>query len=815
MSYLLKSIKTRIEFLLIIFLLFSGYPILAYAQNPREIIEDEGVFSVGTEVIPGPNNLNYLIYGGESFDENLLHSFSFFSVPINGSATFTNSSGFQNIFSRVTGGSASNINGLLRVEGSANLFLINPSGIIFGPSANFDIGGSFFASTASNIEFENGVFSAIDPQAPRLSIGVPVGLQFGATLATIEYNSLALILASSTSETFALVGGDILIDSGGIAIGEISGRILNPSGSILLGSIAPDSRISLTQSSRGWELVRDTNSRLSSVLIDSNSFLFASAFQAVSQNISLFNSSTISSPNINMLSSGFTRINSSTLNTANISGSNINIDAESLILDSGVIKADIISLIGSSSNIDINAREFVELSNQSEIVNLTSGRDAGFIRIRTENLLVTEGSQINSSTRDSGDGGQIEVTASNSIEINDSRAVENRTRRSGIFSISDRQATGSAGEISVETRHLSLQNGTIISAETRGSGDGGQVSITADSVELNGEGSSIAARSTTPDGRAGEVNIVARELISVNNGATVTVSNEQGQAGDLIISSERILLDRGTLQAVTGFASEGDTLGANIRISDVLLLFMRNGSLISAEAIENAESIGIDGSSFDNPNATINAGNISINTINDGQGFIIATLDENNDIFANAIRGEGGNINIRALALYNLIERDADLENRTNDIDASSDFGPSGTVDINDPTTDPSRSRTELPESVLDARNLIDRSCSADVGQGRNSFVVTGRGGLPPSPADIVRSDNAGLTDFGTVAATDSSNAVGTVPPTSGESIPAPPQIVEAETWYRDASGTAVLTARRLDRSAEFTVPVQTFCDRS
>ncbi|BDA71968.1 hypothetical protein RIVM261_004690 [Rivularia sp. IAM M-261] len=82
---------------------------------------------------------------------------------------FSNPSGVSNILARVTGGNASNILGILGVDGGANLFIINPNGIFFGENARLDVRGSFVVTTASGVQFGNqGVFSATTPQQPGL-----------------------------------------------------------------------------------------------------------------------------------------------------------------------------------------------------------------------------------------------------------------------------------------------------------------------------------------------------------------------------------------------------------------------------------------------------------------------------------------------------------------------------------------------------------------------------------------------------------------------------------------------------------------------
>ncbi|MFW5664509.1 MAG: filamentous hemagglutinin, partial [Coleofasciculus sp.] len=252
---------------------------------------------------------------------------------------------------------------------------------------------------------------------------------------------------------------------------------------------------------------------------------------------------------------------------------------------------------------------------------------------------------------------------------------------------------------------------------------------------------------------------------------------------DLTITADSLRLNQGRILAETATSdAEG---GANINLNGLELLLLENESLISANALEDA-----------------NGGNVTIDA-----RFIVATPptgSNGSDITANAVRGNGGRVSVTTQGLFGIEFRDQLTPD--NDITVSSEFGIAGNFELNQLGIDPSQGLIELPSSLGDASGQIVRRCGVAGNQNRGEFIVTGRGGLPISPDEPIRSESV-LVDLGngvigehveTLHAT-SGEHVETLHATSGEqggNSPSPiRQIIEAQGWVRLPDGTIVLTA--------------------
>src|SRR6516162_3987101 len=151
--------------------LLAAVPRGAAAQN----ISIDGSFSRAMTLSAVGGNYPIGANLGKQVGSNLFHSFGKFGLSTGESATFSGPATTQNVIGRVTGGAQSNIDGQIRstITG-ANLYLINPSGIVFGQNATVNVSGSFHASTADYLKMSDGAkFQATNPDGSTFSTAPP------------------------------------------------------------------------------------------------------------------------------------------------------------------------------------------------------------------------------------------------------------------------------------------------------------------------------------------------------------------------------------------------------------------------------------------------------------------------------------------------------------------------------------------------------------------------------------------------------------------------------------------------------------------
>jgi filamentous hemagglutinin family protein len=846
------------------------------------------------------------ITGGEQVGGNLFHSFSQFSVPTGGEAAFNNSLDINNIISRVTGGSVSNIDGLIRANGSANLFLLNPAGIIFGPNASLNIGGSFLGSTANSLLFADGTeFSATNTQTkPLLTVNAPIGLNLRDNPAPIENRSVTgdVGLQVKDGENIFLVGGDVNLNGGflsaaggNVALGGIktAGTIgINENGSVSFpdrtekADLSTSDRAKIDVSSQkggaifieaknvtfadesiisadtlGTENGRGISISASRLTVKDGSQVSASAVEKsqgdsggiivnASESVEIIGNSRGDRTRQSGQGSGTGRRNNadSQENPSKLASDargkgkagDLTINTPRLaVRDGGRMSSSTVDSNGGGS-ITVNASDSVEVSGVSTQRQRPSGvsvqtrgsGQAGDLQINTRQLTIRDGGEISASTLDKGAGGNIKINAADSVSLiggiqsndnietdaEDTGIVENGILPSRLTVETGRPrdirkegieiGTGNAGNLQIDTKNLTIADGAQISTSTFGDGKGGNLTVNAtESIDLFG-GNSLSSKLTAETGRplqlpsgeiltgkgdGGNLNLNTGKL-TVMNGAEVSVSSfgTAEKAGNLNINANSIQLDRGAIAAQT---RSGE--GGNIDLKVDNFTSLRNNSKISAQATQQAMG-----------------GNLNIDS-----RFIIA-FAENNDIVANAELGKGGNINISTEGLFGLEQRKSTPPNRTNDIDASSEFGLQGQVAIETPDVNPSQAIIQAPENIVEPEEVAAQACSAsssrELAQG-NSFTITGRGGLPH---DALRPLNSEVikVDGGSVGVEEQRSRGAEVQersnyqfPTSYYQQPTTDNIVPARGWTVNSKGQVVLTSyptpntsqRTLDRVSD------------
>ncbi|MCC5615245.1 filamentous hemagglutinin N-terminal domain-containing protein [Nostoc sp. CHAB 5836] len=570
------------------------------------------------------------ITGGTQAGSNLFHSFSEFSVPTGGTAYFNNTVNIQNIISRVTGGSVSNIDGLIGTLGTANLFLINPSGIIFGANARLDVKGSFVASTANAIGFgDRGFFSASKTESSSSLLTInPSALLFNQiATAPIQNNSANLSVGNNLS--LLQVGGNVDINGGSLKA---------PGGRVELGGLAGEGIVGLN--------VNGNNLSLKNFPSD-----------GLPASVSLTNGATV--------------------DVASGGGGSIAVNAQNInILEGSSLRAGISPLAGfdgaQAGDVTLSAKGTVRIEDSS-IYNAVFGLgNGGSLRVDAGKLIIQDG-VVATATISSGKAGDLVVNASDSIELTGSSSSNGTINIGidvpidfglfisnipvgvpvpiGLFSASiDAQSlldvsgflsslpttSGDAGDLTIETGRLIVRDGAGVSVGSTSTGGTGNLTVKAKDIEIS---NSSIYNIVFGLGNGGDLFVDTEKLI-VQDGVVGTATFSGGDGGDLIVNASDSV-------ELTGSPSSDATVAINIpgNISGSSDDFRVPIGLFSAsiDARRFANNLSnVSGFLSFLPTASGDAGDLTIETgrliVRDGAGVSAGTITA----------GHGGNLSVKA-----------------------------------------------------------------------------------------------------------------------------------------------------------------------
>lgn len=575
----------------------------AFAQ----LTPDSSLGNERSQVVPFPFNQNIdIIVGGAARGVNLFHSFQDFNVGANRGVYFDNPQGITNIFSRVTGGNSSDISGRLGVLGNANLFLINPSGIVFGQNASLDIQGSFLGTTANSLVFSDGVeFSATNPQAsPMLSINVPIGLQFGSQPGSITSQAVIRNLQGNAVDglrvgngsTLALIGGEITLD-GSILFAQ--------NGQVKLAAVSGDSNVGLSVngSSLGFNLPE--NLGRAPINLTNGSFIVASGNSVIE------------------LFGGQISLNSSFIGGQN--GGSVVVNATQLNLDNGSGIQSGTSGAAKGGDIQIQASDAVTLANRSQIGSssrTSATGSGGDVTIDAGKIIITgDGNAENSglisvNTLGEGNGGNLTLNATESVNLD-----------GGFVSVISAGA-GNAGNLTVRaTDDVNVTNQGSLGISSLRSGSTGNLRIETGTLRVQNTLPGGGVTAITESGSVGSISIQARNAVNVTNGSIFTGvrpgSTTQAIAGDITIETQQLNL------------KDGGDISTNTSSS-------ANAANIFIKASEYVEISGLSGVLSRTLRGSGNGGNVTIETprFTAIQGGTVSTSSLQSS-------GNAGNITIR------------------------------------------------------------------------------------------------------------------------------------------------------------------------
>ncbi len=513
------------------------------------------------------------ISGGAQRNGLLFHSFDRFNIGNGQGVYFANPTGVNTIITRVTGGSAANILGTLGVLGNANLFLLNPNGITFGPNARLALNGSFTASTAQAMVFDNGfVFSATNPQAPPLlTIRTPMGLQWGANPGAIINQSRATNATGTVTglqvndgQTLSLLGGSL----------QFPGGVLTAAGgAIELGSVAANSSVALvpqsTPTGATWIPSYAAGTQFQDIQLSQQALVDASGvgggrMHIAGRNLSLTTGAAIAADT-----------------QGNLAGQGIAIDATQVSLDQGAFISASTFGAGRGGDLTIRASQGISVIGEGFdryqtlyvvgsllgtllptfrengiFAQATGSGSGGTVTLSTNTLMLQAGGSVLGYAFASGNGANLVAN------VTDMRLMGGTVVMSALVG-----SSGNSGTVLVNTNRLTIEDGGFLVSGTNGAGNGGNMVINAaDEVLVQ----------RTPDGA----------FFSSSMG-TVTLAGARGRGGDLEINTRRLV--------VQGGSAIGTSSGVTSRVGQPTFI----GGAAGNFTINATESVTVSGLSND------------------------------------------------------------------------------------------------------------------------------------------------------------------------------------------------------------------------
>ena len=595
---------------------------------------------------------------------NLFQSFGLFNVGAGDIANFCNAAacgapsvlaGIQNILGRVTGGQVSNIFGKIQTTGfdSANLYLINPAGWIFGSTSRLDVGGSFHASTADYIRFPDvdGVqvrFTADTSPLPASGLTAnPMAFGFlNSTPTRIAVEGASLQVP--TGKTLSLVAGEAAFPgqtetglkiAGPVPTGQPS-TLGAPGGQVQIVSVASPGEVSLNPNVSAF-------SKLGGIDL----------LNGASVNVSGDAGGTvvIRGGRLQMVGSSITANT-----TGNTNGAPLGVDIQvtgDLMLSSGTNIGVLSQQAGNAGDVQIQAGN-LEMGGASVISELTAGTATGDgskgvggdVLVNTGSLTLKDGSRITTTAARSGvgatgPGGNISVIAADSALISG--------QNSGLLSTSQSSApSGVGGDVTIAAGSLTIDAGATITTRSFQAAAGGDISLKVNGLSMTG-GAAINSRTLTGPGGNIAVHAVGPALMS---GTTTGIISGGSLGGSNSALVGDISLDVGQL-TVTNNAQiqNGSIIGrtGNLKVTATDSIIVSNKGGISSQAF--SQNVGQ--ATISAPSLLIDSGFISTSTIGDGNAGPISmnvgtlTLANGGQVASNSAlsaSGTGGNVTVTA-----------------------------------------------------------------------------------------------------------------------------------------------------------------------